>query len=158
MNNLRGAFRILQVVTTAKTDTFTTASTSFTDVTGFSVSITPSDTNSKILVAAFVNLGSLSGTNATYFRLLRGSTAIAIGDAAGSRTRVSTAVEGAGAAMIPATVIFLDSPATTSSTTYKGQICTNGAGTASFNRSDDDTDAAGRARGISTITVFEISA
>ncbi len=158
MNDLRGAFRILQVVSTNKTDTFGTTSTSFVDVTGLTVSITPSSSSSKILVAAFVNLGSLAGTNATYARLLRGSTAIAIGDAAGSRTQASLAVEGAGAASLPGTIIFVDSPSTTSSTTYKIQICTNGGGSAYVNRSDNDADAAGRARLASSITVLEISA
>ena len=42
--------KVLQVVSTAKTDTFSTSSTSFTDITGLSVAITPSATSSKILV------------------------------------------------------------------------------------------------------------
>jgi hypothetical protein len=42
--------KVLQVVQTTKTDTFTTTSTSFTDVTGLSVSITPSSASSKILI------------------------------------------------------------------------------------------------------------
>ena len=158
MNDLRGAFRILQLVTTNKTDTFTTTSTSFTDVTGLSVSITPQATSSKILVVAFLNLGAQGGTNSTYARLMRGTTAIAIGDAAGSRTRVSLGVEPAAATMASGTIVYLDSPATTSSTTYKIQVSTNGAGTASVNRSHDDADAAGRPRGMSSITVFEVSA
>ena len=42
--------KILQVLQTVKTDTFTTTSTSFVDVTGLSVSITPATTSSKILI------------------------------------------------------------------------------------------------------------
>jgi hypothetical protein len=42
--------KILQVVSTTKTDVFTTSSGSFTDITGLSVSITPSSTSSKVLI------------------------------------------------------------------------------------------------------------
>jgi len=52
MNNLRGAFRILQVVSTTLTSTFTSSSTTFTNMTGLTVSITPSFNTSKILVIA----------------------------------------------------------------------------------------------------------
>ena len=45
-----GGGKILQVLQTVKTDTFTTTSTSFVDVTGLSVSITPATTSSKILI------------------------------------------------------------------------------------------------------------
>jgi len=60
MNDLRGAFRILQVVSTTKTDTFTTTSTSFTDVTGMSVTITPTATSSKVLVLVSMIAGTTS--------------------------------------------------------------------------------------------------
>ena len=43
--------KIGQVIQTYKTDTFSTSSTSFVDVTGLSVSITPSATTSKILIS-----------------------------------------------------------------------------------------------------------
>ena len=42
-------FKIGQVVSTTKTDGFSTSSTSVTDVTGLSVSITPTSTSSKVL-------------------------------------------------------------------------------------------------------------
>ena len=45
--------RVLQVVTTTKTDTFTTTSSSLTDITGLSASITPASTSNKILIIAF---------------------------------------------------------------------------------------------------------
>ena len=47
---------IIQVKSVTKTDTFTTKSTSFTDITGLSVSITPTRSDSKILVMMHVNL------------------------------------------------------------------------------------------------------
>lgn len=159
MNNLRGAFRILQVVSTAKTDTFTSTSTSFTDITGISVNITPSDANSKILVVITLDGCNDVGVASATFRLMRGTTAIAIGDAAGNRDRVTfQIVEDFAGSMGNRSMMFLDSPATTSATTYKLQGRTAAAGTFFVNRSDDDADAATLSRGISTITVFEVSA
>lgn len=92
-----------------------------------------------------------------YLKLVRGASDIFIGDSAGSRARVSTAGEPVGAALTPSTMVHLDSPSTTSSTTYKVQIASNGGFTVAVNRSVDDTDAFGRPRGASSITVLEIA-
>jgi hypothetical protein len=148
---------VLQIVAANKTDTFTTANTTFTDVTGYSVTITPKSTSSKILIQASMNIGATYAANTTYVRLVRDTTAIAVGDAAGSRTQVSIAAEPSGNSMAQGTIQYLDSPATTSSITYKIQICTNGAGTAAINRSIDDANATGRPRGMSSIVVTEIA-
>ena len=157
MNNLRGAFRVLQVVSTTKTDTFSTASTTFTDVTGMSVTITPSATTSQILVIVNTGVGNGGGI-IVGLSLVRGSTQIYAGQAAGTR--------GIGAAgprvdsdanIVPTSIVFLDSPATTSATTYKLQMKT-GSGTSWVNRSSFDADAAASMRTASSITVMEISA
>ena len=158
MNNLRGAFRVLQVVSTTKTDTFTTSSTSFTDITGMSVSITPSSSSSKILVVSSINGAHSPSNNDSFVRLLRGSTPISIGDASGSRTPATFQMQaGQTNWTITGSVIFLDSPATTSATTYKLD-CRVTSNSMYINRSENDADAAGRARTASTITVMEISA
>ena len=79
--------KILQVVSTAKTDTTSTTSlNTFVDISGMSVSITPSSSSNKILVIVDMRLGVNENRNVAY-RIMRGSTAIYIGDAAGSRTR-----------------------------------------------------------------------
>jgi hypothetical protein len=52
---------------------------------------------------------------------------------------------------------FLDSPATTSSTTYKLQILSDNASTIAINRNVRDDNAAYDPRGVSTITVMEIA-
>jgi hypothetical protein len=156
MNALRGAFRVLQVVSTTKTDTFSqsVAAGTFVDVTGLSVSITPSSTNSKILVIGMVNaqLGS--------HRLVRDSTAIAVGDAAGVRQQATAG--GTGVANTPGARILmtLDSPATTSATTYKIQMASQAEATVTIyvNRTDTDTNSAFVARTVSSLTVMEISA
>lgn len=157
-----GGGKILQVVSTAKTDTFTTSSSSLVDITGLSATITPSVATNKVLVTVHINANAgpnVSGTlNAV---LVRNSTNIAIGDAAGSRLRRTfirsssldaTTIQGT------LSMTFLDSPATTSATTYKIQIALTDGVTGYINRSGTDTDSANNARGISTITVMEVSA
>ena len=157
MNNLRGAFRVLQVNSTTLTTTFTTTSTSFTDITGLSVSITPSATSSKIMVYATVTGSQDYGIADAAIQLVRGSTAIAVGAASGAHLQASAMFDNAfGASSDSANVFFLDSPATVSATTYKMQIVNVNPGTAYVNRSK--TDGAAAPRTVSTITVMEISA
>jgi hypothetical protein len=155
-----GGGKILQVVTTAKTNTFTTTSTSLVDITDLSVSITPSSASHRILVFLSVNYSIASGTGQAYLQLLRGATAIAQGDSAGGRTR--TTAQGGPAAnylMTNYALQFIDSPATTSATTYKMQgRTTAGETTLCINRSLTDDDNSVYPRGISTITVMEIGA
>ena len=70
-----GLGKVLQVVQTTKTDTFSTSSATFTDLTGMSVNITPVNSSNKVLV--FVNTNaSTSSTYNTMFNLVRGSTDI----------------------------------------------------------------------------------
>jgi len=155
---------VLQVVQATKTDTFSTASTSYTDVTGLSVSITPSSASNKILVFmnASVAAGNGSDINHAGIQIVRGSTAIFIGDARGTRMQATAVVNTATAGqMNHPSAVYLDSPATTSATTYKLQIkTTNGSYTANVNRSGRDAnDSLGfDGTAASSITVMEISA
>jgi hypothetical protein len=150
--------KILQVVSTTKTDTFSTASTTMADVTGLSVSITPAATSSKIFVSVKMNYGSASGSQIALFRLLRDTTPIAIGDAAGSRQQVfADTRQNDTASTIALGVDHLDSPATTSATTYKVQMAVQG-GTNYVNRTAADLDNSLYGRLVSTITVMEIGA
>ena len=155
------AGNVIQVVSAVKTDTFTTSSSSFVDVTGLSVSITPTSATSKIFVLFQVNGGSNPAVQGIFMRLVRDSTAICIGDAAGSRPRVTASPTPASEFGIDcAAGSFLDSPATTSSITYKVQIlASGGAASACVNRSSADRDnPAFDPRAASTITVMEIAA
>ena len=156
MNNLRGAFRVLQVVSTAKTDTFSLSTDVWTDITGLSVSITPSATASKILVLFTLQMSNTNNTvSAT--KLVRGSTDIFVADTAGNRTP-ATAMNYNNFGPT-ASGIFLDSPATTSPITYKLQLRANDNNAAAYvNRSAADTDSAVFTRTASSITVMEISA
>jgi hypothetical protein len=147
---------VLQVVSITKTDTFSNAGqNAWNDVTGLSVSITPSSASNKILVAG--QLSYAAGSN-MYFRLVRGSTAIAVGDTAGSRiscTGASGYNFNDGNVGENANFNFLDSPSTTSSTTYKIQVYGFNA-TQYVNRVVTDTDSGISPRNISTITVMEV--
>ena len=161
LNNLRGGFRILQVVSTTKTDTYTDSSGSgtLTTVTGLSVAITPQFSTSKILVYATVNYGA-NGGNRALFAFTGGNTATAyIGDAAGSRRRAATGAQSIDANdVVPVTLLYLDSPATTSAITYAVQAADIAGGTLYVNRSSTDTNATNYARYASTIVALEISA
>lgn len=146
---------VLQVVQTVKTNTFSTASTSLTDITGMSVSITPTSASNKILVC--FDLGHVDGSASIIgIALLRDSTKIGSGAAAGSRILVSTGSIVNDNRGGPQSFMFLDSPNTTSSTTYKLQMFTHNA-TAYVNRSTADTDSVQYFRTASTITVMEIA-
>jgi hypothetical protein len=159
MNGVRGAFRVLQVVSTSKTDTFTSSSSSYVDITGLSVSITPSSTTSKILVLAQISNCNDVGIQNLFLQLVRNTTAINIGDAAGAQTRATSMQESKSVDnQSLAHWSFLDSPSTTSAITYKVQGAQSGAGTFYINRSKGDTSNAAFARTASSITVMEISA
>jgi len=143
---------VLQVVSTNKNDTFSTTSTSFTDVTGLSVSITPTLTTSKILVFVNTNYSpSGSSTLATY-NLVRDSTNIAQPATAPTYTGSFVAYTNAADTVLTPSFNFLDSPATTSSTTYKIQVKINTGTLYTNRRLSVDTAST------STITVMEIAA
>jgi hypothetical protein len=148
---------ISQVVQTVKSDTFTMSSTTFTDITGLSVTITPSSSSSKILVLAHVNTVGTTLTSSSGIRLVRGSTVIGVGDASGSRVSTSGGSNygNYGVTITGDSIMFLDSPATTSATTYKIQIQAY-ASTAYVNRSQVDNNDPAYYRSISTITVMEV--
>ena len=155
---------ILQVVSATKSDTSSVTGYSWTD-TGLSVSITPVAASSKILVLADMNIGSNTGFD-TKLRLMRGSTAIGLGDAVGSRPQATRVVNSHPPTsygvyhQIPTTIIYLDSPSTTSATTYKIQFASYDSNLAYLNRSDNNaTDPSNEYEGTpaSFITVMEVA-
>lgn len=162
MNALRGAFRILQVVSTTKTDTFSAslAGSSTISVTGLAVTITPTSATSNVLVSWDIT-GTTDGARGAYVIIDRGGTSIGIGDTAGSRSLVT----GSGVTYSPTMMTgsagsHLDSPATTSPTTYTVQLFNSrqGSQTVYVNRTATDTDQSDFGRAASRITVMEVSA
>jgi len=148
---------ILQVLSAEKTDTFTMSTTTFTLVTGLSQSITPRSTSSKILVIASVPFTNTSTANSGHLRLMRGATAVFIGDAAGSRTRAAVSVEKISSNTGVSTISFLDSPNTTSAVSYSIQVRSNNTQPVYVNRTQGDTDSAVNARFAASITVMEVA-
>ena len=152
---------IIQVKSVSKTDTFSSNSTSYTDITGLSVSITPTRADSKILVMMHVQIGHDSNV-AGFLRLMRDSTAIAVGTDTSSRiaSTVAMADDPTDDEINSTSITFLDSPSTTSSTTYKVQMNTEASGNTGYvhvNRSGEDGDNNQNGRTCSTITVMEVS-
>lgn len=118
------AGKILQVKQAVKSDRQTIQSQTLVDITGMSVSITPSSTSSKILV----DYSLVVFANVQYYtmRLLRNNdSTIFIGDTNPNATSQSRGAFGTyQASYVNAMTVaqkFLDSPNTTSATTYKLQ-------------------------------------
>ena len=148
------------VVQTVKTDTFTTTSSTFVDVTGLTATITPTTASSKILVVAQI---TASASGVVFLKIAGGNSAAYVGDAAGSRIRTVAFLQSTGdrvdASAYAQTIVYLDSPSTTSPTTYSAQVALNSGGTlAVVNRSQFDTDNTTYGRGASSITVIEVAA
>ena len=117
--------KILQVVQTVKTNAFSSNSSTLHDITGMSVAITPSSSSNKVLINVALSYGGQDNMYAG-INLLRGSTIVAQGDANVSNHRLCTFGIGGDDnnfqyKVASATYTYLDSPSTTSATTYKLQ-------------------------------------
>ena len=151
---------ILQVVSTAKTDTFTTSSTTFTTVTGLTASITPSSTSSKVLIFAQISFSLANAAPYGHFRFSGGNSGTFVGDAASNRISGVFGGFNAGdqrSALLLASLVYLDSPNTTSSVTYGVETRIGASGSVFINRSNFDGDNASHSRGASSITVMEVA-
>ena len=138
------------------------ANTTFYDVSGLSVSITPTRSDSKILVMVQMNIGTDQTTQRVGVRLRRDSTTIGASTDTGNSENAGsiTSLEHHRAYQSQSVNFhFLDSPSTTSSVTYKIQIGNPHSSSYTFfvNRSGADNDQAWEARTCSTITVMEVS-
>ena len=119
--------KILQVVQATKTNTFSSTSTSYVDITDYNVAITPSSSSNKILIQGFLTIsGNWWNTSGTYFQLVRGSTNILTSSGSSNNGTFVFAQEAGSEnastkSTSPCHFSFLDSPSTTSATTYKLQ-------------------------------------
>jgi len=134
---------VLQVVNATYSTETSTSSSTYSD-SGLSASITPSSSSSKILVIVDVQGGKTTGVTGLDLKLLRGSTDLIIfAKASGYNGGASYNLVGS------SSCCYLDSPATTSSTTYKVQLASNT--NVSTARINDNSS-------VSTITLMEIAA
>jgi hypothetical protein len=157
--NVIGTGAVLQVVQATKTDSFTTTSTSFTTPTGLSLSITPSSISSKILIFANIGFEVSGDAGHGYASIFRNSTDIFIGDASGSKPRVTFAQNNSGGnGTVAFSMMYLDSPNTTSSTSYSINVKSSNGTTVYVNRSVRDNDASAfDGRTVSSIIAMEIA-
>ena len=150
-----GFGKIGQVVSGTLTTSTTISASAATDI-GLSATITPTSTSSKILCMWKIMYGNSSGNNGV-LNLLRGTTKIAQGtETDGHQSTSSICVANSNNYWnFDTSGNFLDSPATTSATTYKFQTESNdGAGPFQINRTARNGSA--DAQGISVITLMEI--
>ena len=161
LGNASGAFsqgKILQVGQALKTDAFSTTSTSYVDITGLSVDITPSSSSNKVLVDFVIACGNNTGTQ-NRFDLVR--------QVGGSDTTINPATMDSATAMFfvsenttgfmraQVTYRFLDSPNTTSQVNYRLRTkIYSSSYTQYVNRANYSTDTTGS----SVITVMEVAA
>lgn len=135
--------KVLQVIQATHATQVNVSTTTFTD-TGLSVSITPSSASSKVLIiATHSGSGKDTGDTQATFRLMRDATSVGtfaaiVGTTGSALTNISNV-----------TISYLDSPATTSATTYKTQL------NSASNIAKAFTCAGG---GTSTIIAMEIGA
>ena len=149
--------KILQVVSEPLTAAFSHNTSGMQNITGLAATITPTSNTSKVLV--MLNLGTVDcATSSNIFGdVIRGATPIGVGDVAGSRIQAGWFIqtkasdEGQSCAWS-----FLDSPATTSATTYQARIQRSGT-TVFVNRTSTDSNTGNVARSISTITLMEVA-
>ena len=160
-----GGGGIIQVVQTIKKDQFTTSSSvssgGYVDLTGLSATITPKFNTSKILVDArlYLGAGTSGGTSTAKLNLVRGSTNI--GQPSGDVAHEATIHSWSSAAYMSSVAMnFLDSPATTSATTYKLQAHAPYSSTyiIGINNSPTQDNYTYMNMCVSTITAMEISA
>jgi len=112
MNDLRGAFRVLQVVQATNASTTTISTSTYTSI-NLSASITPSATSSKVLV--FATIGAVLKSQNTYgqAKLFRGATDLGV--LAGYIGYNNTTTD-AGSSV---SIMYLDSPSSIAATTYE---------------------------------------
>jgi hypothetical protein len=154
---------ILQVVQAVKTKTFsrTSSSSDFGDITGLSISITPSSTSNKILILASVNCSNGTAGNRLGIRLaVNGSAITAItGDASSTRTRATSATWAgtSGNDLSHLTINYLHSPGSTSSQSYSVQGSGESGSVFWCNRSGTNADSGSVYLGASSIVAMEVA-
>ena len=132
-------------VVSTTSQTYTQCGSGFADITGATVTITPSSTSSKVLVTFSAGCMVIARANEIQVRILRGSTIVR------SVTRYGFTATATGEwTSCPIAVNFLDSPSTTSATTYQLQMSTTYDDDCRVNHSQESYD--GTAGIVSTAT------
>ena len=159
-DGLDAAGGLKQVVQSTLTSTFT-ASVAQGGISGaaLAVTITPTSATSKVLIIGSLNIAAQAQDLFFGATLYRGGSALFQGDAAGSRQQVTATGWGMDATASNVSIIYLDSPATTSATTYDVRLSHGAAATRNvrMNRAHSDGDANTTARGASSLIAIEVA-
>ena len=172
--DISGVGKILQVVNMVKTDTASLAmTTSFQDISGFTISITPEFANSKIILSGSIVLESHQQYSfGKFVRNINGGSYSSptgwVGDAAGSRIQSQFGNNyrspGSPDALTPSpmAIYAVDTDHNTTNTiNYKLQYKahnSSGPYTIFFNRAHNDSDQPASPRACSHLTLMEIAA
>tara|TARA_B100000003_G_scaffold186314_1_gene181133 strand:- start:312 stop:857 length:546 start_codon:yes stop_codon:yes gene_type:complete len=157
---------IVQTVQSVVTSNVVGTTGQITPVSVMSADITPSSASNKILVLVDASVGSSNGYNTTLY-LFRDNTKVYYGDASTNRPSVSKTatmynVSASTYMQMPCQIMYLDSPATTSTVTYSLRLAAYASVAYSFNRSyanqADSNNAAFDGQNASSITLMEVSA
>jgi len=159
------AGKILQVVSTTKTDVYSTsslASGAIDSNDAMSLSITPTNASNKILITINCSLG-YSSTNRMYATLYKAGSVLtgSVGDANGNKQRVSFSVGiDAASKNQSAGGTYLDTAGGTSAITYSIRLSHGGSSsqTVYLNQMGTESDTDDYARSASTITLMEVAA
>jgi len=162
ISNLSNAGKILQVIQTVKKDKQTIQSASLVDITGLSVTITPSSASNKVLIR--YSLSAFITSNGQYWamRLVRGSdSTIFIGDQGSNSNQTRSSFGSYMSSYVDGRNItqeLLDSPNTTSATTYKLQAHTpySSSYIIGINNSPTNDNYSYMSTMVSTITAMEV--
>ena len=151
-----GGGKILQIVSTCKTDTFTLSTSGLQNITGLAATITPTLATSKVLALLTIGCVDANAVETIGGDVTRNGTTVGAADAAGVRIQGSW-FRITAAANKPESVSwsFLDSPASTSALTYQARL-KRPAGNVFINRSSTDSDTGNNFRTVSTITLMEV--
>ena len=124
---------VLQVVISEHSTQTTLATTTYTDI-GHSATITPSSTSSKVLVMWDVHARTTLAGTGFGTRLVRGSTTVWT-----SANTYQQYFANAGEIHSATNQVYIDSPSTTSATTYKVQAASDGSKTIKVNANSAQT-------------------
>jgi len=144
---------VVQVKSATKTTSFSTTSTSMVDVTDVTISITPTSASNKVFVIVSGLTGSGDNANTWRINLLRDSTDIAQSTGSGASDQTLSPFTASATAGDGFSIAFLDSPATTSATTYKIQLASGGGGVTYIGRQGANDNR----RSVTTITAIEVT-
>ena len=144
---------LVQLKSATKTTSFSTTSTSMVDVTDVTISITPTSASNKVFVIVAGLTGSGDNANTWRINLVRNSTDIAQSTGSGATDQTLSPFTASASAGDGFSIAFLDSPATTSATTYKIQLASGGGGATYIGRQGVNDNR----RSITTITAIEVT-